>query len=266
MNGEKINEELQETLKSNDILDAPSVKSIRVVVEKLDNGYISNAEGKRKIYNEVKEIVKAIGMNGILDDIQENEYKINIDVVPKEEYENYADIITFSKQVKLEEKLTLEKAKQIGLIAREYNIPIDKVEQPKESDFEIKVTAENAYTIARLKSINFNSFDEQLPLSITEKANICGVNYATMHGLWKKTKEGKATFQLKSSRIAMTILSKYYEKNLNIRTSTKDQIEQLKKDVLKGLREMELLTDKNSFVKSSELSKKITEIRKLLIN
>jgi hypothetical protein len=63
----------------------------------------------------------------------------------------------------------------------------------------------------------------------------------------------------------MTILAKYYEKNLNIRTSTKEQSEMVKEQMLAKLRELELMTVNQKFIKASEVSKKINSMRNFLL-
>jgi hypothetical protein len=260
--------ELTQILEQNEIKESTpkkrTIKSVRVLVEKLDNGFISDAEGKRRIYNDTTEIIQAVGMNSILDKIDQNEYRLNIDLIPKEEYEDYVDAVAFGEKMKEEETLSLQKAKEQGIIECEKFSPF-KIKHEVEPDTEIKITAANCYTVARLRAINFSELDAQLPLTNTEKAKICGISIGTMYGLWKKVISGNSKYQLSSTRIAMTILAKYYEKNLNIRTSTKDQHEQLKSSLLESIREIELMTDGNKFIKSSELSKKINEMRKLLM-
>jgi hypothetical protein len=239
----------------------PQMKSLRITIEKLDGGYISDAEGKRKIYKETEDVIDAVGINKLLNNIDSDEYKLNIDLVPKEIESEYIDVLTFGMQLKKDENIDLR-----NVIEKETFNPFPKKAEDNEPLTEIKVDEKNCYSTARLQAIDWNAFDQQLPLTVVEIAEITGANVTTMYSTWRKAKDGTLKYQIKNTKITMTILAKFYEKNLGIRTSTKEKIELLKEQMLKSIREMELMMDKKSHVKTSDMTKKINEMRKVLIN
>jgi hypothetical protein len=239
-------------------------KSFRFQLEKLDGGFISDLTGKRKIYKDANEIVDMLSLEDILKKVSDDVYHLNIDLVQKDRMEDYLDLAALYTEEKAKEVSLYDEAKAEGIIegADEFN-PDKPVEE--EECKSIKVTASNAYSAARLKSLDWAYFEEHLPLTASEKAAICGGSASTVYQQFVKAKTGKATFNLTKTRIGFTILAKYYEANLGIRTSTKDQLDQLKENMLATLRELELIASTNKFTKSTEVNKKINEMRKHLL-
>lgn len=241
------------------------VKSIRVQLEKLDGGYISNVSGKRSIYRSTDDILDVLDIPSMFNTLEENEYHLNIDLVPKDKMEDYVDLIALNNNISIvEEHLSYQQAKELGIIqgADEFN-PHTHTEESIEKV--IKVTADNAYHIGRLKSIDWNCYDEQLPMTNAERTKIGGISSQAMYNQWRKAKEGKASFHQTNTRVAFTILAKYYEANLGVRSCTKDKLALLKADMLKALRELETTALAAKFVKCSVVSKSINEMRKHLL-
>jgi hypothetical protein len=241
--------------------------SIRVEIEKLDGGYISNVTGKRRIYKDAHDIDDAININGMLAKIEESEYMLAIDLVPKELYQDFlngADILNSGTTEDTGMSLK-DKAIAAGIIkkADEFNPYTAPVEPDIHSP--IVVTPKNAYSSSKLKSLPWKDYNEQHDLTIVEKAEICGVKKENMYQLWNNVIKGVAKFQSPDNRIAFTILAQYYERHLGIKNNTKDQMESLKASLLSQLRELELLTSHNAYTKSSAVATHIGKMRKLLL-
>ena len=238
--------------------------SKRATIEKLDGGYISDVGGKRKIYKNTNEIIDEIGVEKLFKDLEHNEYKLVLDLVPIKEYHDYVDLLEVYDREKNNKLISLDQAKESGLIEIEKFNPNKVIE--KEPEKEIKITKANCYTINRLKSIDWKSFDEQLSLNNTERAEICGITPSAMFPIWKNAITGKAKYTFAETRIRMTVLAKYYEKNLSIRTCSKEKTELLKETVLKNIRDLEVLcSEQKSHIKISEVLKTISTIRKTLL-
>jgi len=246
---------------------APIAKSqsLRLSIEKLDGGYISDITGKRKIYQHADEVVDMLNMNKIIGRLEHAEYKMNIDIVHIDDHQEYLDMEDLRANYKQEAAMSIEEAKECGIIEEAPKFNPMPTEPVLDLHAPIKVTMTNAYTTARLKSIDWKSFDEQLPMTVPEKAKICGMNTTSLYSTWVKVLNGKMEYQRTPTRIAMTILAMYYEKHLGIRTSTKEQCEKMKEDVLKLIRDIELIGDKKSHVKTTDVAKKLVEMRKILM-
>lgn len=231
--------------------------SLNVEVEKLDGGFISNITGKRRIYKNALDIDEAIDIKRVLGDVEENEYVLNIHLFPKN-----GELEIHTNDILDGQENLLEKAKDAGIIqeAEKFN-PYGNM--PKEDDLTapIVVTAKNAYSSAKLKSINWQELHDQLPMTVPEKAIICNFNKTSMYSLSAKMLKGEAKFQLPTTRIAATILAQFYERNLGVRNTTKDKFDA----ILSELRELELLTGKGSHIKSKDVSLVIGKIRRLII-
>jgi hypothetical protein len=143
--------------------------------------------------------------------------------------------------------------------------PIKKVEE-EESLNEIKVDISNAYSIGRLKAINWGELHEQLPMLPSEITAITGMNTTTLYASLPKARKGEFSFQNTTTRIGFTILAKYYEKTLDIRTSTKESTEKMKETMLNCIREIELMASKNKFLPAKDIMKKLHETRNSLLN
>jgi len=244
-------------------METTQPKSIRLQLESLKGGYISDISGERTIYKDSYEILECLDLETIINRLEPNQYHLNIDIIPKSEYDDYVDLLALHKKVE-EPVMTYEEAKASGLIQVEKFNP-NPVVEPKPIEKEIKVTAETAYKAGKLKQIDWKMFDEELPLTNAEKMEISGMSSQAMYNQFRKAKAGTASFHLSETRIGMTILAKYYEANLGIRTSQKDTIDLLKKQVLDTIREVELLTSNNKFVKSSAIIAKLADLRKNFI-
>lgn len=238
------------------------ITSIRINLEKLDGGYISDVKGTRKIYAKKSDVIEDIGINNILDGITHNEYRLHIDLVPKEKYEDYVDAMEFGIQVQEQKKSNAELTEE--LIEKNKFNPIKS--ESNAIDLNIKIDEKNCYTAARLKAIDWKKFHEEMPLTAEEKADIAGITRQNMYFTWSSIMKGKALFQVKKTRIAFTILAKFYEANLGVRSSTKEQNELLKDKMLKSIREIQLLENKSGFIQFKELAKKLAEMQKILLS
>jgi hypothetical protein len=85
-----------------------------------------------------------------------------------------------------------------------------------------------------------------------------------MYQLWRTAVSGKALYHTAANRIAFTILAKYYESQLGMRTTQKDNVDKLTTEMLALIREMEIMASKAQWVKSSAIGPVIGKMRKLL--
>lgn len=234
------------------------ITSLRITVEKLDGGFISDVEGRRKIYRDTEDVIEAIGVDKLLNGIKKDEYKLNIDLVPSDEHENYVDALNFGTELRDKEKSTPELLNEV-IEENKFNPNI--IKNRTEFSKNIKVTEANAYSMARLSAIDWVQLDKELPMKVNQIAEICGGNKTSMYSIWKNVKNGKANFRLTQTRIQMTILAKFYEISLGIKTSSKDKNEKL----LANIREIETMNTKSGFIKLSEITKKLNEMKKILL-
>jgi hypothetical protein len=251
-----------------EVTPQPKSKTIRFALEKLEGGFVSDAEGKRKVYSDANDVLDVVNIPKIVSRLDHAEYMVNISVIHKDEHQDILDLIDLQSNYKAEEgeAWTIEKAKEAGLIQVEKFDPNANCAPADGDDVlkDIKVTVKNAYSVSRLKSLPWGEWHDQLHMSIPEKAKIAGLNATSFYSMWTNMVNGKALYQNSKSRIGCTILAMYYERSLGVRTSTKEQCELLKENMLKELREIEILTDQK-FVKSSLIVKKIAEMRKMLM-
>jgi len=241
-----------------------SGKSISIVVEKLDGGYIANPGGKRRIFKQADDIMDTIGVDKILDDMDNEEYQLDIRFIPKKDYVD-ADALIALLNSPSEESLTLENAKKEGIIepVAKFN-PLPNVIED-DIDAPIKITLANAYTPAQLKAIPWQEYDAQVPLNAGDKAKIAGIKPGSFYTTWNKIINDKMEYQRTPTRIGMTMLAKYYERVLNIRTTTQDKCQLMKDNLTKLIRDIEMLTNGKSHIKSSEVSTKLVAMRKELL-
>jgi hypothetical protein len=248
-----------------EVKQEPKSRSIKFTLEKLEGGFVSDAEGKRKVYGDAGEILDAVNMHKVVARLDHAEYQVNIQVIHKDEHQDILDLIDLRADYRDEEcaAITLEEAKERGIIQVEKFDP-NKPAPVDECGKDIKVTIRNAYSVSRLKSLPWKEWNDQLYMSVPEKAEIAGLKATSFYSMWANMVSGKAKYQSSATRIGCTILAQYYERTLGVRSSAKEQCELLKENMLKELREIEMLTDAK-FVKSSLLVKKIADMRKLLM-
>jgi hypothetical protein len=181
--------------------------------------------------------------------------------VHKDDYKDYMNLIELYKN---EEVLTLQGAKEAGIIECEKFNPLPA---PVEPDLKapIAVNAGTAYSIERLKAINWADMHKQVFLQPSEITKLTGMNTTTLYASLPKVRKGDFSFQHAATRVGFTILAQYYEKTLGIRTSTKDMCEQMKTDMLECIREIELMGSTQKFLKTSEVMKKLSAVRNTLL-
>lgn len=246
----------------------PEIKSFRVQFESLDGGFVSDVSGKRKIHNSSNSIIKHLELEETIDKLDLNEYHLNIDIVPKDKMADYVDFVAQITSDKPEDtgELTYEEAKAQGIIkAADKFDPNPTVKEEQEDLHDIKITQINAYSASKLKSINWKHYDEQLSLDHSQRVSISGMSNQAMYNQWRKALKGTASFHLSKTRIEMTILAKYYEKNLGLRSSSKDNLDKVKEEQLKELRELELVASHTKFVKNTVILSAINKMRKQLL-
>jgi hypothetical protein len=245
--------------------------SIRVEIEKLDGGYISNVSGKRRIYKNAVEIDEAIDIKQVLANVEENEYMLSIDLIPKGEYipcvagEEAITSNPIMHAVSPKGLSLYEQAIADGIIqkANEFN-PI-KAPAPIDTTKPIAITAVTAYTIDHLSSIDWAKYEKEMPLTCGEKATISGIKDSTMYNLWPKILKGTFQWQSINTRIGMTILAQYYERMSTKKTRKDDGIPPRNdKRLMELVTEIELMC-KGGMVKSNLILKKTEQFKKLLI-
>ena len=237
---------------------------VKVLIEKLDGGFISNATGRRAIHKDAYSVADALGIEDMIKAMPNEEYHLDVVFTPKNIYKEYEDLIALALD---KEELTLESAKELGIIEsgevfNPYKVnPVDI----QDTQGPIKIDAKNCYGPSRLKAIDWKSLKEQVDMPISELAGIAGLNKQTFYNTWANIMLGKYTYQRVEIRIGLTILAKYFEKTLDVRTSTKEQCEKMKDDLNKMIRELEIMGSGKSHIKTSDVQKKLIEMRKVIL-
>ncbi len=241
--------------------------SLKVEVEKLSGGFISNISGKRRIYKDAHDIDDEVGIGPLLDKTEDNEYILSIDLIPKDQYQAFLDgqAMAITEVKKEEEIITLDKAKELGIIQ-----PADKFDpepaKPVVNLAEpITVTISNCYTIAQLQAVPWAKYDKEFPLTSREKSDISKITDSTMYNLWNKVLAGTFQWQSINTRIGMTILAHYYEKRAEKKQRKDDGLPPRNdKRLMEVVSEIELLC-KGGLIKPNVLMKKVEQFKKLLI-
>lgn len=246
--------------------------SINLQVEKITDGYVVGNEHKAyrtdisKIidYSFVeKEILESINEDGI--------YYINISLSKTQQRESLSPLLrSFLNEDKevteeLVSPMTVEEAKEAGIIQVEKFNPFKTRSEETMSNV-ISVNETSAYSTQILKDFPWDEMHEKLPLTPSEKADIAGLKPATMYNILTALKQGKSPFQSVDRRIGMTTLAKHYEWTLGVRSTTKDQCEALKKNLLQRLEDLELLFMNKNFVPRKEAKPLILAMKDLLGN
>ena len=240
-------------------------QSLRLSLEKLDGGFISDITGKRRIYQHADEVVDMLNMNKIVGKLEHAEYKLHIDIIHKDDVQEYEDLADLRANYKQEAVMSIEEAKENGIIEKKEEFdPMPKVVEP-DLTAPIKVTAANAYSIARLKGIDWAQLHIDLPMLPSEITAITGMNTTTLYASLPKARKNEFSFQNVQTRIGFTVLAQYYERTLGIRSSTQDKCEKMKEDLLKMIREIELIANGQKFVKTSEVQKRLITMRTTLL-
>lgn len=240
------------------------IKTIRVQLEKLDGGFISDASGKRKIHQEAHEITSTLNLATILNTLEDDMYHLNIDLVPKDKVSGYMDIMALHTQEM--PQMTYEQAKAEGIIQPADRFNPHPIKNEKVIEKDIKVTADNAYTIDELKKIDWKLYGSQLSLTVNQKTEISGMSYQAMNAQWKKAVKGTASFHLSSTRIGFTILAKYFEANIDLKVTTKAQLDEIKSVTLEHLQMIELLCSRSGkYIVGSEVMRIVSKMRKPLL-
>ena len=249
--------------------------SLRVEIEKLDGGYIFNITGKRRIYRDAIDIDDAIDIKDVLTKMEDNEYMLTIDIVPKGEYVCNVKgdemitsnrILEMAKDPQLDDNgLSIyEQAKLDGTIQSADKFEPEPAKPVVDTTKPIAVTIATSYTIEQLKAVPWTKYDKEFPLTCREKSDISGISGSTMYNLWIKVEAGTFQWQSVNTRIGMTILAQYYER----KSEKKQKIESIPprndKRLMELITEIELLA-KSSHVKSNVLLKKTEQIKKLLV-
>lgn len=245
------------------MINAQVSHTLQLTIEKLDGGFISDVEQKRRIYRSFSDIEDAIDLKEVINKLEDNEYNLCISIMPK------GEII---QQPEQEEEIEddglslLERAKKNGIIK-----PADTFSPypvtTKEEDNVIRVTLKTAYSIDKLRKINWGDLDSRLSLSMAEKALISGMKHSSIYSVWGKAVSGKFQFQSSVSRIGMTILAQYYEKQLGSTAPIiKERDEKLIEALLAEIKELESLNNHGTgWTKASIITNSVAKMRKLLI-
>ncbi len=250
--------------------------TLKATVEKLDGGYISNVTGKRKIFKNSTDIDEAINIASIFSDMDDQEYVLSIKLISTEDYNPLEDHEEEEEEVvqapandavQGDGKINyLEQAKEQGIIVTEQYNPVKEAAHVVEDlGAPIVVDIKSSYSVSKLKSIPWAKWDLDHTLTLQQKSDISGMAYNSLYVLWKKMCNHKASYERAETRVKMTTLAKYYEKHLGLKSTAKEQMDELKKVTLKILRDLEVTAGANKYTKSSEVMKKIVEMRKELL-
>ncbi len=253
--------------------------SMSVEIEKLDGGFISNVTGKRRIYKDAHDIEDSINLGSTLSKIEDNEYVLSIELIPKDQYvcpTVGAETITSNKILEMAKDPQLEddglsvyeRAKRDGVIQPADVFNPEPSKPVVDNTKPIAITAANSYSIAQLQAVPWVQYDKDMPLTKREKSDISGITSTTMYALWNKIEAGTFQWQSINTRIGMTILAKYYEKlidkKLHAPLPPDVPAPTNSKRLLEILNELELVANTNKFVKASVVSRKILEMKKLI--
>lgn len=244
--------------------------SISVNIEKLDGGFISDISGKRRIYKNALDIDDAIDIKNVLTHVEENDYILSIDLIPKEAYvcRTKGEEMITSNPIGYEDDGSLsilDKAKRDGIIQPADVFNPEPAKPVVDTTKPIAVTVANCYTIAQLQAVPWAKYDKEYPLTCREKSDISGIVGSTMYNLWIKVEAGTFQWQSINTRIGMTVLAQYYERKAEKKIRKDDGLPPRNdKRLMEVVTEIELLC-KGGLIKPNILMKKVDQFKKLLI-
>lgn len=226
-------------------------KEIKVHVEKITDGYLFTEtveeNKKKKYFKESKfEIFELLNKSDEVVAILKNDNDVMLEISLYDIEEEVEDPNLYERVV-VQEKFNPFKDE-----------PID------EEELRLSVNIENAYSAARLKSIDFLGLDSQLQISHVRKAEIAGVNYQVVMNGWRHIKLGDASFGSPQARIGFTVLAKFYELSLNIRTSKKDEIERLREGIEKEIKELDSIFKRNAHIHTNSVGPILESLKNLI--
>lgn len=231
-------------------------KSVKVQIEKISNGFLfteslNDVEGKKTFNQHKSDLFDHLKNNEAIGGLLEDDEDILL-----------LEIIRHDFAMIKEQKTNKEMLEEI--VQREKFDPFPK-KNVDEKELRLSVTKANAYSAERLMSIDFDELDKKLPLSMVRKAEICGRNYGVIFGFFSRSKKnGKPNYSFVDTRIYMTILAKYYESVLGIRTSKRDEIEKLTEGIQEQISALEEIFNKKCLVPSASLQPIIFKLKMLL--
>jgi hypothetical protein len=230
-------------------------KEVKVHIEKITNGYLFTETGeedkKRKSFTDSKKNVFDLLLNGgevknLLESDSENDIMLEITCY---------DIESAGSE-------TIENLRD-QLVQKEVFDPF-KNNQINEVELRLSVNKTNAYSVQRLQSIDFISLDAQLPMSHVRKAEISGMHQATFYANWTTIKKGNPVFASPQARVGMTILAKYYELALGVRSSKKDELDRITDGIKIEIGHLEELFNKRAHIPSNSVEPIILNLKKLI--
>lgn len=229
--------------------------SFKIYVEKISNGYLStnivNDVDMQKTFNQEKP--------NFHDLLKEN--KIVEQLMGSKEEKQLFEIIKHDLEFSTPEK-TIDQLKK-EVIQQEKFSPF-KHKEINVNELRLSVTKKNAYSIERLKAIDWVDLDKQLPLSMQSKAEIVGKGYGTLHATLKKAGKGECLFQSIDTRMYMTVLAKYYEAVLGVRSSKKDELDKLKIAINDQIEALNDIFKRNCLVHTNNLAPIIFAFEQLI--
>lgn len=251
--------------------------SAKIQIEKLNGGFISDASGKRSIYTNsaVEQIEEDINLANVFNEIEEGEYILAIDLIPREqfvanvaavsveEHNSYHEVDSIDIISKLESNEPgWQKAVKDGIIqaADKFN-PIN---YNPDLGAVISVGLANCYTIDELTKFDWKDADAKIPLTYSEKAQITGLKDSYLHNTWPKIISGTFQWTSQDARLKMTILAKYYQQKLDKKAKIESLPPRNDKRLMEVVTEIELMC-KGGIIKSNLLLKKVDQFKKLLI-
>jgi hypothetical protein len=230
-------------------------REINIVVEKISNGYLftetKNREHISKTFKDTKDdlfsfLKKNETIGGVIDN---DDDMIILDIIRQDV--KIGSVPVENKQL-LEEVVVKEKFNPFP------NKPLD------EDELRLSVTKNNCYSAERLMNIDFFELDKQLPLSTIRKAEICGKPYVTLYGFFNRLKKGQTVYGSSETRVYMTVLAKYYEAVLGVRSSKKDELDKLRAGVEEQIKALDEIFRKNCLVHSNNVEPIAYALRQLL--
>jgi hypothetical protein len=230
-------------------------KSVKFQIEKISNGYLftetkDEVEGK-KTYNDKK--------SNFFDLLKEHEAVG--EMIKDDDDMMLFEVIRHDINMEPQEKTNKELLEEV--VQRDKFSPFKNTEI-NEEELRLSVTPKNCYSSERLKAIEWLEHDKELSLSIVRKAEISGCKKETFYSAWAKIVKGKAVFQSIEMRVYMTVLAKYYETTLGVRSSKKDELERISTGLVEQIDALNGLYKKNCLIDSRSLGPIMDALKNLI--
>jgi hypothetical protein len=230
-------------------------KEIKIEVKKISNGFLFTetcSESQEKLtFKESK--------SNVFDLLKDNEEYIEF--IENEDDYLLVEVALHNVSQKTPEP-DINSLREKVVVKEVYN-PV-KTKDIDLNELRLSVTKNNCYSAERLASIDFKALDQQLPMSFVKRAEIAGAKSQTIYSMYSRILKNTATFQTTQSRIYMTVLAKYYEMVLQIRSSKKDELERVTDGIRDEIKNLDALFLRNTHIHTNNLAPIIFALKQLI--